>query len=230
MLERFLAAGYEVTQGQEERVLLRASRRLCGIRLDTAVGIRQAQPPRGFPVRYRLHPCSATEHSHRRAALKPFLPATRNTAYAYVSTSTIYIENPAARSHQCSAKIHGCGSAEISGNPNSRKLLVLRFTDGCSAAGTTKRIVGDYASNLRCITRAAWVYLRSGEFPFVFEPRRGYIYAALSIPPHVLFSARKPSPVTPLACHPLLGRGHDCVQLQLHGGVGECNSPTITPR
>ena len=30
---------------------------------------------------------------------------------------------------------------------------------------------------------AAWVYLRSGEFPFDSEPRRGYIHAALSIPP-----------------------------------------------
>ena len=74
------AAGFKVTQGQEQRVLLRASRRLCGVRKGTAVGIRQAQPPHSFPVRYRLHPCSATEHSHRRAALKPFLPASRNTA------------------------------------------------------------------------------------------------------------------------------------------------------
>ena len=108
MLERFLAAGFGMAQGQEERVLLRASRRLCGVRKGIAVGIRQAQPPRGFPVRYRLHPCSATEHSHRRAALKPFLlttafvaaqhaydtqacrsPATRNTAYAQMSTPTI---------------------------------------------------------------------------------------------------------------------------------------------
>ena len=84
-----------MAQGQEQRVLLRAFRRLCGSRLDTAVGIRQAQPPHGYPVRYRLHPCSATEHSHRRAALKPFLPAIRTAVYAQVSTPTIYIENPA---------------------------------------------------------------------------------------------------------------------------------------
>ena len=107
------AAGFGMAQGQEQRVLLRAFRRLCGSRKGIAVGIRQAQPPHGFPVRYRLHPCSATEHSHRRAALKPFLPASRYASYAQMSTPTIYIENPAARSRQCSAKIHGCGSAEI---------------------------------------------------------------------------------------------------------------------
>ena len=101
-----------MAQGQEQRVLLRAFRRLCGFRLDTAVGIRQAQPPHGYPVRYRLHPCSATEHSHRRAVLKPFLPAIRTAVYAQVSTPTIYIGNPAARSHQCSGKTYGCGSAE----------------------------------------------------------------------------------------------------------------------
>ena len=106
------AAGCGITQGQEQRVLLRAFRRLCAVRLNTAVGIRQAQPPHGFPVRYRLHPCSATEHSHRRAALKPFLPASRYVAYTQMSTPTIYIGNPAASSHQCSGKICGCGSAE----------------------------------------------------------------------------------------------------------------------
>ena len=94
-LERFLAAGFKVTQGQEQRVLLRAFRRLCAVRKGIAVGIRQAQPPHGYPVRYRLHPCSATEHSHRRAALKPFVPAIRTAVYAQVSTPTIYIENPA---------------------------------------------------------------------------------------------------------------------------------------
>ena len=84
-----------MAQGQEQRVLLRAFRRLCGVRLNTAVGVRQAQPPHGFPVRYRLHPCSATEHSHRRAALKPFLPVIRTAVYAQVSTPTIYIDDPA---------------------------------------------------------------------------------------------------------------------------------------
>ena len=85
-----------MAQGQEQRVLLRAFRRLCGSRLDIAVGIRQAQPPHGYPVLYRLHPCSATEHSHRRAALKPFSPAIRTAAYAHMSTPTIYVENPTA--------------------------------------------------------------------------------------------------------------------------------------
>ena len=111
-----------MAQGQEQRVLLRAFRRLCGVRLDTAVGIRQAQPPHGYPVLYRLHLCSATEHSHRRAALKPFSPAIRAAVYAQVSTPTIYIDDPAARCRQCSGKTYGCGSAEFRGNPNSRKL------------------------------------------------------------------------------------------------------------
>ena len=138
------AAGCGITQGQEQRVLLRAFRRLCGSRKGIAVGIRQAQPPHGFPVRYRLHPCSATEHSHRRAALKPFLlttafvaaqhaydtqacrsPASRYAAYAHMSTPTIYIENPAARSHQCSGKTYGYASAEIRDYQNSRKLMFL---------------------------------------------------------------------------------------------------------
>ena len=124
-LERFLAAGFGMAQGQEQRVLLRAFRRLCGSRLNTAVGIRQAQPPHGFPVRYRLHPCSATAHSHRRAALKPFLPASRYVAYTQMSTPTIYIENPAPDAVNAAVKLMAAARRKSCGDPNSGKLSFL---------------------------------------------------------------------------------------------------------
>ena len=45
-----------------------------------------------------------------------------NAAQSGAHSPTILFVVPAARSHQYSGKIHGCGSAEFRGNPNSRKL------------------------------------------------------------------------------------------------------------
>ena len=112
---------------------------------------------------------------------------------AQVSTPTIYIENPAARSHQYSGKIHGCGSAEFRGNPNIRKLLLQRFFRWLRCGGNHEKDCRRICFGFRCITRATGVCSCSGEFPFVFEPRKEYTPAALSIPPQFLHSARKPS-------------------------------------